>query len=193
MADHLRTEIVLEALDMATQQRSPEDTVHHSDQGSQYTAIAFGQRCEDEGVRPSMGSVGDCYDNAMCPGLICYPRMRTHRAHLVYDPIGGASRCLRLRGRLVQSTQIALGPRLRVSIRLRERVLPRTTAPYGASITCRGMKACDCPLYRGSSKTLPRFPLVRAGSLCRSSRGCAGDFPEWAQFPVRRRTCSAGW
>ena len=66
MADHLRTEIVLEALDMATQQRSPEDTVHHSDQGSQYTAIAFGQRCKDEGVRPSMGSVGDCYDNAMC-------------------------------------------------------------------------------------------------------------------------------
>jgi putative transposase len=66
MADHLRTEIVLEALDMAAQQRSPEDTVHHSDQGSQYTAIAFGQRCKDEGVRPSMGSVGDCYDNAMC-------------------------------------------------------------------------------------------------------------------------------
>jgi putative transposase len=62
MADHLRTEIVLEALDMAAQQRSPEDTVPHSDQGSQYTAIAFGQRCKNEGVRPSMGSVGDCYD-----------------------------------------------------------------------------------------------------------------------------------
>jgi putative transposase len=66
MADHLRTELVLEALDMAAQQRSPEDTVHHSDQGSQYTAIAFGQRCKNAGVRPSMGSVGDCYDNAMC-------------------------------------------------------------------------------------------------------------------------------
>jgi putative transposase len=66
MADHLRTELVLEALDMATQQRDPEETVHHSDQGCQYTAIAFGQRCKDAGVRPSMGSVGDCYDNAMC-------------------------------------------------------------------------------------------------------------------------------
>jgi len=66
MANHLRTELVMRALDMAAQQRKPEKTVHHSDQGSQYTALAFGQRCRDAGVRPSMGSVGDCYDNAMC-------------------------------------------------------------------------------------------------------------------------------
>jgi putative transposase len=66
MANHLRTELVLDALDMASDQRDPEGTVHHSDQGSQYTAVGFGQRCEDAGVRPSMGSVGDCYDNAMC-------------------------------------------------------------------------------------------------------------------------------
>jgi putative transposase len=66
MADHLRTELVLDALDMASQQRNSDETIHHSDQGSQYAAIAFGQRCKDEGVRPSMGSVGDCYDNAMC-------------------------------------------------------------------------------------------------------------------------------
>ena len=65
MADHLRTELVLDALDMASDQRDPEGTVHHSDQGSQYTAVAFGQRCEDAGMRPSMGSVGDCYDNAL--------------------------------------------------------------------------------------------------------------------------------
>jgi putative transposase len=66
MATHLRTELVLEALDMASKQRDPDETVHHSDQGCQYTAIAFGQRCKEAGVRPSMGSVGDCYDNAMC-------------------------------------------------------------------------------------------------------------------------------
>lgn len=66
MANHLRTELVLSALDMATQQRRPEGTIHHSDQGSQYTAITFGQRCKDAGVRPRVGSVGDCYDNAMC-------------------------------------------------------------------------------------------------------------------------------
>ena len=40
--------------------------IHHSDQGCQYTSIAFGLRCREAGVLPSMGSVGDCYDNAMC-------------------------------------------------------------------------------------------------------------------------------
>jgi len=40
--------------------------IHHSDQGSQYTSLEFGKRCRAFGVRPSMGSVGDCYDNAMC-------------------------------------------------------------------------------------------------------------------------------
>jgi len=65
MAGHLRSELVLEALDMATEQRKPKETIHHSDQGCQYTAIAFGERCKAEGVRPSMGSRGDCYDNAM--------------------------------------------------------------------------------------------------------------------------------
>ncbi len=40
--------------------------IHHLDQGSQYTSIAFGLRCKEAGVRPSMGSVGDAYDNAMC-------------------------------------------------------------------------------------------------------------------------------
>lgn len=66
MANHLRTELVLEALDMAIFRRRPNDVIHHSDQGCQYTSIAFGKRCEKEGIRPSMGSVGDCYDNAMC-------------------------------------------------------------------------------------------------------------------------------
>jgi putative transposase len=65
MARHLRTELVLDALEMALFRRRPRDVVHHSDQGCQYTSIAFGQRCEEAGVRPSMGSVGDCYDNAM--------------------------------------------------------------------------------------------------------------------------------
>jgi putative transposase len=66
MATHLRTELVLEALNMALGQRRPAAVIHHSDQGSQYTALAFGRRCEEAGVRPSMGSVGDCFDNAMC-------------------------------------------------------------------------------------------------------------------------------
>jgi transposase InsO family protein len=66
METSLRTELVLKALDMALGQRRPRGVIHHSDQGCQYTSIAFGQRCEQAGVRPSMGSVGDCFDNAMC-------------------------------------------------------------------------------------------------------------------------------
>ncbi len=66
MAAHLRTELVVQALNMALWRRRPADVIHHSDQGCQYTSIAFGRRCREAGVRPSMGSAGDCYDNALC-------------------------------------------------------------------------------------------------------------------------------
>ena len=66
METHLRTALVLQALNMALWQRRPDSVIHHSDQGTQYTSIAFGLRCKEAGVRPSMGSVGDAYDNAMC-------------------------------------------------------------------------------------------------------------------------------
>ena len=66
MASHLRTALVLDALNMAVGQRQPTNVIHPSDQGTQYTAIGFGLRCREAGIRPSMGSVGDAYDNAMC-------------------------------------------------------------------------------------------------------------------------------
>jgi len=66
MATSMHTRIVLDALNMAVEQRRPDNVIHHSDQGSQYTSLAFGNRCREVGVRPSMGSVGDAYDNAMC-------------------------------------------------------------------------------------------------------------------------------
>jgi putative transposase len=65
-AMHLRVELVLAALEMAVRRRQPTAVIHHSDRGSQYTSIAFGNRCRQAGVRPSMGSVGDAYDNALC-------------------------------------------------------------------------------------------------------------------------------
>jgi putative transposase len=66
MADHLRTELVLDALDMALWNRRPDPgLVHHSDQGCQYTSLAFGRRLHQAGLVASMGSVGDCYDNAV--------------------------------------------------------------------------------------------------------------------------------
>jgi len=66
MGHDLRSQLVLDALNMALTQRRPVEVIHHSDQGSQYTSIAFGLRCKEADVRPSMGSVGDAYDNAMC-------------------------------------------------------------------------------------------------------------------------------
>src|SRR6516225_5162240 len=66
MATSLGTRLVLDALNMALAMRRPKGVIHHSDQGSQYTSIEFGQRCRAAGVQPSMGSVGDAYDNAMC-------------------------------------------------------------------------------------------------------------------------------
>lgn len=65
MATHLRTELVLEALNTALVQRRPLQVVHHSDHGCQYTSYAFGKRCREMNVMPSMGSVGDAFDNAM--------------------------------------------------------------------------------------------------------------------------------
>jgi len=66
MSTSLKTDVVLDALNMAVTQRQPRNVVHHSDHGCQYTSIAFGLRCKEAGVRPSMGTVGDAYDNAMC-------------------------------------------------------------------------------------------------------------------------------
>ncbi len=65
MANHLRAELVPDALEMAAGQRRPKDVTHHGDQGSQHTSLAFGQRCSEAGVRPSMGSVGNACNNAM--------------------------------------------------------------------------------------------------------------------------------
>lgn len=65
VADHLRTGLMRAALDHAIAQRRPDGVIHHSDQGCQYTSIAFGERCREAGIRPSTGSAGDCFDNAL--------------------------------------------------------------------------------------------------------------------------------
>ena len=66
MADHMRAELVVDALEMAVARRKPgPGLVHHSDQGSQYVALTFGHAAGDAGIAVSMGSVGDCFDNAV--------------------------------------------------------------------------------------------------------------------------------
>lgn len=66
MGARMKTQLVLDALNMAIRQRRPKGVIHHSDHGSQYTSVAFGRRCRKAGIRPSMGTVGDCFDNALC-------------------------------------------------------------------------------------------------------------------------------
>jgi putative transposase len=65
MGNSLNTELMLAALNMAITQRRPRGVIHHSDRGCQYSSYAFGKRCTEAGIKPSMGSVGDAYDNAM--------------------------------------------------------------------------------------------------------------------------------
>jgi putative transposase len=67
MAEDLRAQLVISALEMAVRRRRPNPgLIHHSDHGGQYTAVLFVKRCEHAGIEISMGSVGDCYDNAVC-------------------------------------------------------------------------------------------------------------------------------
>ena len=86
MATHLKTDVVLAALNMAITQRRPTGVIHHSDHGCQYTALAFGARCHQLGVRPSRGTVGDAYDNAMAESFFATLECerldrRTYRTH----------------------------------------------------------------------------------------------------------------
>jgi putative transposase len=71
MATHLRSELVIDALQMAIARRKPSPgLVHHSDRGVQYTSLSFGKRLEDEGLLPSMGRVGSAYDNALAESFV---------------------------------------------------------------------------------------------------------------------------
>ena len=71
MANSLRSELVLDALNMAIYTRRPQPgLIHHSDRGSQYTSVEFGSRLREEGLLPSMGSVADAYDNSMAESFV---------------------------------------------------------------------------------------------------------------------------
>ncbi len=71
MASHLRTELVVDALEMAVWRRKPAaGLVHHSDRGTQYTALSFGKRLEEAGIVPSMGRVGSALDNAVSESFV---------------------------------------------------------------------------------------------------------------------------
>jgi len=99
MQNTLHTELMLAAIDMAITIRRPQRVIHHSDHGCQYTSYAFGKRCQEAGIMPSMGTVGDAYcrvemwrgdrrRNRNCcrtfrtavPQLICHSSVSTSRS-----------------------------------------------------------------------------------------------------------------
>jgi putative transposase len=81
MAPHMRTELVVDALEMAVWRRRPVAglLVHHSDRGVQYTAISFGKRLEEVGIVPSMGRTGTALDNAMAESFLA--TLKTELVH----------------------------------------------------------------------------------------------------------------
>ncbi len=91
MADHLRTELVLDALTMAIRHRQPAaGVIHHSDHGCQYTSLAFGQQLQAAGIIPSMGSVGDCFDNAVAESF--FATLKVELLHRQVWPTRAAAR-----------------------------------------------------------------------------------------------------
>ena len=87
MADHMRSELVVDALQMAIARRQPEaGLIHHSDQGAQFVSLAFGQAAAKAGIARSMGSRGDCWDNAVGRELVRNPKEGTRPSPLLADP-----------------------------------------------------------------------------------------------------------
>ena len=136
MATTLHTQVVLDALDMALWQRRPSGVIHHSDQGSQYTSIEFGKRCREAGVRPSMGSVGDAYDNAMAESFFATLECELLDRR-VQDAGRGAHGRLRIHRGLLQSAPAALIARLSVARSTFERRTTRHAARSRRTPSCR--------------------------------------------------------
>ena len=91
MAPHMRTDLVVDALEMAVWRRRPvTGLVHHSDRGVQYTAISFGKRLREAGIVPSMGRTGTALDNAMAESFIA--TLKTELVHRHYFPDREAAR-----------------------------------------------------------------------------------------------------
>ncbi len=173
MRGDLSTQLVLDALDMALHRRGPCcGLIHHSDRGCQYTSFAFGRRCKEAGIVPSMGSVGDAYDNAMAersaPG-----DLRVHRGLLQPTPPALLDRVPESRGIRSDEAKGGRGCRLR-SPSARSpgpaRRSKRLSELLGARFVGPSPRSCRLPMRRRHSRrkegytsreTLPVVPCPR--------------------------------
>ena len=91
MASHLRTELVVDALEMAVWRRKPAaGLIHHSDRDTQYTALSFGKRLEEAGIVPSMGRAGSALDNAISESFVA--TLKVELVHTCRYPTREAAR-----------------------------------------------------------------------------------------------------
>jgi putative transposase len=160
-SDRADVELVLGALEYAIWGRGLDGgdgqprLIHHSDRGAQYTAIRFTQRLADAGIQPSMGSVGDSFDNALAENLLLHPENRADLPHQLPHPRGGRPGPVPLHRRLVQPPPHPEGPWLAQPQRVRDR-LP--SQPGGCDH--RRNQVAHPPENRGNLKQPPHQPLV---------------------------------
>ena len=111
MSNNLRTELVLDAVNMAIYTRRPSPgLIHHSDRGSQYTSVEFGTRLREEGLLPSMGSVADAYDDSMAESFVSTLKRELIHRPLVAEPSDSQDGDLRVHRGLLQHQTQALRP-----------------------------------------------------------------------------------
>lgn len=142
METHLRTELVLAALEMAYAQRAPcQKVIFHSDHGTQYTSVAFGQRCEELGVRPSMGLDRRCIRQRSRGELLRQPGMRGARSKSLQDTRGSPYGGLLLDRGLVQPPPSSFVPGIPVAKAVRTGVrVPKLRASDAFASDCPACK-----------------------------------------------------
>jgi putative transposase len=125
MADQMRSELVVAALEMAVRRRrAPRGTIHHSDHGGQYIALAFGQRCHDAGIAQSMGAAGSCFDDAVAETFFA---TLTKELLLHHTPKGGWATRAELRSAIFEFIEGYYNP-----TRLHSKLGMRSPAEYEA-------------------------------------------------------------
>lgn len=206
----MQTDVVLDALNMAVAQRKPTSVIHHSDHGCQHTSLAFGRGCREVGVRPSRGSVGDAYDNAMCESFYREPRVRAHRPttlpHARRGPHGRLSPSRPSQDRDVATTSLRQRRKTHAARRKRlnrppnrgdvrrHHPLPREPCPVQtvihkdferrarlAGTSPRGPRAADARARRGA------FLRRECMNLCRSSELASSSEMAYASSETKRR------
>ena len=186
----MTAELVTQALDMALMTRKPgagtegQGVIHHSDQGSQYTSIEFGNRCAQMGVRPSMGSVGDAYDNAMAESFFatlecelidrCVWQTQTEARLAVFTWIEGWYNPRRLHSALGYMSPINFERKhneQKSQIPSRENGLP-TACFAPVDKTPQGLSECPSPCPQASAVDKPAsFTIDRKSTRLNSSHG----------------------